>query len=65
METVTIAKKEQIPELRSDFIKKVKNIMKEVQADQIKELHDLSPKDKASLLRGLQDVLEGRVRRVL
>jgi len=64
METLMVTKQEQIPKLSPAFVRKVKMLIQEIKADQIKELQDLSQKDRSGLLRGLQDVLEGRVTEV-
>ncbi len=65
METVTISKKEYTPlALSPAFVKKIKMLMGKIKADKIKELTYLDKDGKEDLLRGLQDILEGRVTEV-
>ena len=61
METITVPKEEQLPTLSPAFTKKVKKLMQAIQSHKVKELQHLSTAEQQSLLRGLQDVLEGRV----
>ncbi|GEM_PF-4781119 len=62
MQTATLQKNASEPPILSPaYIKKVQKLMQAICTNKIKELQDLSQEDKQSLLRGLQDVLEGRV----